>query len=355
MSFYSLKQRKFIVIGIAAVLGLFIAWALADIFTAFLGALIFYVLFRPLHIYFTEQCSWNRSLSAITIILFSFVAVILPFSLLSGMIVNKIMAYREDPTEILELIRRLNHFAEVKLNTPHVLESLLSRAQDWAFGSFSSAVNGVFAALVKLTIMYFVLYYMLTGYQAVEAAAVKYMPFRYRNSMRFFKELKNITYSNVIGQGVISVIQGTLVGIGFLIFGLRDPFFWAVISIFLSFLPVVGAPLVFVPAGIICISNGDMVAGIGIMAWGFILVTNIDNVMRMMIARRLADTHPLITIVGIVIGLPYFGILGLVFGPLLLSYFILIIKMYESRFVQQRTFSVEDIKPLPDENRITDS
>jgi predicted PurR-regulated permease PerM len=259
MSLYSLKQRKFIVLGIAVALGLFIAWALADIFTAFLGAVIFYVLFKPLHVHLTEQRGWSSALSALTVILLSFVAIILPFSLLSGMIIDKIISYREDPSEILLLIQRLDHFAETRLNTPHIIESILSRAQDWAFGSFSSAVNGVFEALIKITIMYFVLYYMLTGYQALEAMVIKYMPFRYKNSMMFLKELKNITYSNVLGQGVISIIQGTLVGIGFLIFGLRDPFFWGVISIFLSFLPVVGAPLVFVPAGVICLSNGDTV------------------------------------------------------------------------------------------------
>jgi predicted PurR-regulated permease PerM len=77
--------------------------------------------------------------------------------------------------------------------------------------------------------------------------------------------------------------------------------------------------------------------------------------MRMMIAKRIADTHPLITVIGVVIGLPYFGILGLVFGPLLLSYFVLLVRMYESRFVQQKTITAEDIRPLPEENRITDS
>lgn len=344
MSLYSQKQRKHIVLGVTIVLGLFLAYALSGIFTAFLGALIFYVLFKPLHVHLTDTRNWHRSLSAVAIILLSFVMIILPLSLLSGMIINKIIAYREDPSEIYELMSRMNRFAETKLNIPHIVETLLSGAQDWIVGSFTTAVNGIFEVLLKLAIMYFVLYYMLTGYQAFENAIIRLMPFRHKNSMLFWKELKNITYSNVIGQSLISIVQGSLVGVGLMIFGFRDPFFWAVISIFLAFLPVVGPPLVFVPAGLIALSNGDTIAGAGIILWGFILVTNIDNVMRMFIAKKIADSHPLITIIGVVIGLPYFGILGLVFGPLLLSYFILLVNMYQTRFVQNKLPIADGIK-----------
>jgi predicted PurR-regulated permease PerM len=352
MSLYSQKQRKHIVLGVTIVLGIFLAIALSEIFTAFLGALIFYVLFKPLHVYLTSNRSWHKTLSAATIIFFSFVMIILPLSLLSGMIVSKVIAYREDPSEIYELMARLNRFAETKLNIPHIVETLLGSAQDWLIGSLTSAVNGAFEVLLEVAIMYFLLYYMLTGYQAFENAIIKFMPFRHKNSLLFWKELKNITYSNVLGQSVISIVQGTLVGVGFVMFGFRDPFFWSVISIFLAFLPVVGPPLVFVPAGLIALSNGDTFSGVGIMLWGFILVTNIDNVMRMLIARKIADSHPLITIIGVVIGLPYFGILGLVFGPLLLSYFILLVNMYQTRYVQNKLFTIDDIKEKePVENK----
>src|SRR5687768_7646721 len=112
MSLYSLKQRKIIVLGITLVLGLFLLYALRDIFTSFLGALVFYVLFKPLHVYLTAGRGWNRMASALTIILLSFVIIILPMSLLSGMIINQIMAFRDDPSEINELVNKLNHFAE---------------------------------------------------------------------------------------------------------------------------------------------------------------------------------------------------------------------------------------------------
>ncbi|HEY0245346.1 MAG TPA: AI-2E family transporter, partial [Mucilaginibacter sp.] len=66
------------------------------------------------------------------------------------------------------------------------------------------------------------------------------------------------------------------------------------------------------------------------LAYGLLFIGNIDNVLRMIINRRIANTHPIISVIGVFVGLPLFGILGLVFGPLLLSYFLLLIEIYET-------------------------
>jgi predicted PurR-regulated permease PerM len=177
--------------------------------------------------------------------------------------------------------------------------------------------------------MYFMLYFMLINHHAFEKTILKYMPFQPKNSLRFGSELRSSTYSNVLGQGFIAFVQGSLVSLGFVIFNLSDPLFWGVICFFLSFLPIIGAPIVFVPAGLIAIASGHASDGYGILLWGFLLVTNIDNVIRYFISKYMANTHPLITIIGVIIGIPVFGILGLVFGPLLISWFFLLLKIYE--------------------------
>lgn len=178
---------------------------------------------------------------------------------------------------------------------------------------------------------------------------LKYAPFRQQQALEFALELRDTTYSNVLGQGLISLVQGTLVGIGFVIFGISDAIFWGTIAGFVSFLPVVGSPIVFVPAAIIQLMNGHSASGWGLLLWGFIIVTNIDNVIRFSIAKRMANTHPVITVIGVVIGVPVFGILGIVFGPLLLSYFILTVKIFEinmlvSRRLEKIRFSVKKKK-----------
>jgi predicted PurR-regulated permease PerM len=156
------------------------------------------------------------------------------------------------------------------------------------------------------------------------------MPFRGRNSVHFVQEFKNITYSNVIGQGIVALAQGIFLSIGFIIFKIPDPVFWGMICFFVSFLPIIGSAAVFIPAGLIEIASGDNFSGFGILIYGFIAVANIDNLLRIWVNSWIGNIHPLITITGIVIGIPLFGILGLVFGPLLISFFLLLIRMYEA-------------------------
>jgi predicted PurR-regulated permease PerM len=101
-----------------------------------------------------------------------------------------------------------------------------------------------------------------------------------------------------------------------------------VVSFFLSFIPVLGTPLVWVPAGVILIAQEQMGKGIGILLFGAILVVNIDNVLRFALAKKLGDIHPLLTIVGIVLGVPVFGIVGIFIGPLIIVYFMLLVQVY---------------------------
>jgi predicted PurR-regulated permease PerM len=125
-----------------------------------------------------------------------------------------------------------------------------------------------------------------------------------------------------------------VVTIGFLIFGIPDPFFWGVVSVFVCFLPIVGAPIIFVPAGIIELLSGNTFAGVGILIWGGVLVTLIDNFLRQFISKKIANTHPLITIIGVIIGVPVFGLIGIVIGPFIISCFFLLLKMYEVNYIE---------------------
>jgi predicted PurR-regulated permease PerM len=288
--------------------------------------------------------SWPSWLAAAAVLLTSFLSIILPFTGLCLLVVDKVVWYKDHPEQINDLLAQISNFASTKLRQESIIEDTVTNLQQWALSTVTVAANGIANFFLKLTVMYFVFYFMLVDHERFERTLLKYMPFKEHNSMIFAKELKNITFSNILGQGIIAVAQGSLVGLGFYIFGLKDPVFWSVICIFLSFLPVVGSGLIFVPAGIVAISNGNMFAGIGILLWGFILVINIDNFMRMYIGKKFSNTHPLITIVGVVMGVPFFGVLGLVFGPLLLSYFILLVRIYEIRYVYRKPLQISDLK-----------
>lgn len=330
MSIYSYKQRNTIVLAILIILGCFILYSLRTIAGTLLSTIVLYTIFVPVFSFLVEKWNIKRWLAASLIIILSFVIIVFPFLTLSLMVIDKVSEFQEDPIRIKNLVEQIDTFIGSKINQPDLFDKLMVKMNSLAEELFPSVLTGAVNIILGLLIMYFLLYFMLVQKREFENGLLKYAPFREQNALKFAKELKMTTYSNVLGQGFIALVQGALVSIGFFMCDIRDPIFWGLISTFLSFLPVVGAPVVFVPAALIELANGHTTSGWGLLIWGFVVIINIDNVIRLIIAKNVSDTHPIITVVGVIIGIPIFGILGLVFGPLLLSYFILTIKIYET-------------------------
>lgn len=330
MSIYNTKQQRIIILILILLLGTFLAYSLKDIISAGLGAIVLYTLLRSYYIKLIEEKKWRKSLAALFIIFSSFIVLIIPFFTLSWMVIDKISYYTQNSNEITSI---LNHFSTVlgiDVHSVRVVE-IIKKVETWALGSFPSLISALANIFFLISVMYFILYFMFTEHEYFENSLLKYLPFKEKNALLLAEELQKITQTNVIGQGIIAFAQGLCVGLGFLIFGIEDPLFWGVLSSLLSFVPLVGAALVFVPAGIIEISYLNYYSGIGILVWGILIVSNIDNALRLIINKKLANIHPLISIIGVIIGIPMFGILGLVFGPLLISFFILLISIYENK------------------------
>jgi predicted PurR-regulated permease PerM len=330
MSVFNYKQRNNIVLVIIIFLGCAIIYSLRTIFGAVLSTIILYTIFRPLFLILITKWKFKRWLASISIIAVSLVIIVLPFLALSLMVLNKIAELQQNPLKMQYIIHQIDVFLGSKLRTPHVLENALNNTNKYISELFPSLVTGAADILLGVVVMYFLLYFMLVQMEEFEAGLLRYAPFREQNALKFATELKNITNSNIIGQGFIALVQGSLLSIGFYLFGIPDAIFWGVIGVFLSFLPIIGPPIIFIPAAIIELASGNKTGGIGLLIYGVLLVGNIDNFIRFIIAKRLTQTHPLITVIGVFIGIPVFGILGLVFGPLLLSYFILTIRIYET-------------------------
>jgi len=330
MSVFSYQQRNNIILVSIIVLGCFLLYALSAIFTSILGAIVLYVMFRPMYLYLTEKRSWHRVLSALLVIIVSLIAIVIPFLSLSIMVINKIIGFNSKNLPIDSWVDKIDMFTAEHLNQPRFAEETMQKLGTHAADLFPSILSSAGSIILTLLVMYFILYFMLAQLREFEAGLLRYAPFSEQHALKFAVALKNATYSNVLGQGIISLVQGVLLANGFWIVGIPDAVFWGVIATFISFLPVVGAPTLSIPAGLYLMLIGRNWAGIGIMIYGLLFIGNLDHVLRMVINKRIANTHPIISIVGVFIGIPLFGILGLVFGPVLLSYFILMTEIYET-------------------------
>ena len=331
MSVFNYKQRNNIILAGIIVLGCFLVYALSGwLFSSILGAIVLFTIFRPVYLELVEKRSWNRSLIAVMIILISLVVIVIPLMSLSIMVVNKISGINRNSFNIQQWITKIDDYAGYNFQQPHIAENTMQKFGAYATDLFPSILTSAANIFITLLVMYFLLYFMFTEIREFEAALLKYAPFREQHALKFAVALRNSTYSNVLGQGIIAVTQGILLANGFWIFGIPDPIFWGVIGSFISFLPVVGAPTLTIPASVILIAEGHTLKGILLLAYGLLFIGNVDNVLRMLINKRVGNTHPIISIIGVFIGIPLFGILGLVFGPLLLSYFLLLLEIYET-------------------------
>ena len=142
--------------------------------------------------------------------------------------------------------------------------------------------------------------------------------------------------SNAIGIPVIALLQGIVGVIGYLIIGVKEPWFWFVITCITAMLPVVGAALAYVPIAIIFFSNGQNWQGVAMLIFGFGVIGTVDNVFRFTLQRKIGNVHPLVTVFGVIIGLKLFGFIGLIFGPLLISLFMLLLKIYSNEFITKK-------------------
>ncbi|MGZ3751403.1 MAG: AI-2E family transporter [Mucilaginibacter sp.] len=330
MSIFNYKQRNNIILVSIVLLGCFLVYALNGLFSSILGAIVLFTIFRPLYLYLVEKKHWNKSLVAMLIILGSLIVIVIPFLSLSIIVIDKIGSLNRNSFPIQEWVVKIDAFTAAHLGQPKLAESSLQKLGGYVTELFPSIISSAVNIILTLLGLYFLLYFMLTQIKEFEAGLLKYAPFREQHALKFAKTLRNSTYSNVLGQGVIAITQAVLLSLGFYAAGIPDAVFWGVIGFFISFLPVVGAPTLCIPASIIMFATDHTLKGILLLIYGLLIIGNIDNVLRMIINRRIGNMHPIISVIGVFIGLPLFGILGLVFGPLLLSYFLLLLEIYET-------------------------
>lgn len=332
---YTPQQQRILLITSLVIIAGFIIYGLSGYISAFLGAGILYVVFRPWFTALAIKRHWNKSLVTTLLIIFSIVVIIMPFLTLSLLLIDRIQYYSQHTEDILNLAKKAEELTGYQITSQENIQNLLRQGGSYASRLLPSLAGGALDFIVILGLMFFTMYFMFVQQEGFQAGLQKYLPFKKDTQKELGESLKNNVNANVIGQALVSLVQGVLTGATLWIFGVPDALFWGTVAFFMAFIPVLGTPLVWGPAGLIQLSQGNTSQGIGILVVGVVVIINIDNLLRIMLAKRMGDIHPLVTLAGIVLGVPIFGILGLVVGPLLLSYFIVLMQVFERQNKQQ--------------------
>lgn len=329
-----LKQIGFLLLILFLAVLLFME--MFTFFPGFLGAVTLYVISRKWMFKLVEHRKWRKSPAAALLMVLSFLVILLPIGMLINMLGAKAAYAANHSTELINSLKQTNAQLENALGFSLLTPERLQKIQEGVTAFLPGFLGATFNTLTTIALMYFMLYFMLVNGRKMEENLYEYIPLKDKNVERLGKEFNTLVIANAVGIPLIAVVQGIISLIGYLIFGIPQPFFWFVITCFTAMLPVIGAAAVYVPLGVYLLASGSTWQGIAVLVYGFGVVGTSDNVARMLLAKRIADVHPLITIFGVIIGVSLFGFIGLIFGPLLISMFILLLDIYGNEFVVKR-------------------
>lgn len=296
-----------------------------------LGAITLYVLLRNWMKKLLAK-GWNPGVAAALLMSGSFVGILVPVSLVVFMLSSKIGKAVTNSERVISAVKEqidtIEHYIGYDISGNIDTKAITN----WTSSNLQSLAGGTFNAIIAIGIMYFMLYYMLVYRDQMKNSLISYIPLGKNNIRLIGEESDELVKSNALGIPLVAICQGVVALIGFLILGVPEPFFWFVITAIGSMIPFIGTAIGIIPVSILLFAQGDNWQGVAILIYGFTVVGVTDNLIRLYILEKLASVHPLITLFGVIIGVPLFGFIGLIFGPLLISLFLLILKIYKKEY-----------------------
>lgn len=342
--------RQLLFLAVLITIGLIIFHQLAFFVGSFLGAVTLYVVLRPLFFHLTEQRGWKPGFTSFLLVIGMSLIVLGLGYLVFEVIASEVSGL--DTSRLMKSIDalpgRINHWIGYQVIT----SNLWSQSASYLTRFFSSILNTTYSFAANIFMMMVILFFMLFHARIMEKKLFAYLPFSGNSLGMIQEEFQNMIYSNAIGIPVVMISQALAAALVYWTVGLNNLVFWAFLTALCGLLPMVGTVIVTLPLGIYLLVGGDIWQGIFVIACGLLIIANVDNLCRIVMMRKIANTHPLIVIFGVILGIPLFGFWGIIFGPLLLSGFLLLIKIY---YLEYDLISLSDTSHQAETSSATDS
>lgn len=246
------------------------------------------------------------------------------------------------PSQNENMICRLQGKMQNFLKQPDVkyyVSDMVSKVTGFITTKVADIVFALPSIFISLFVTFFAVFYLLRDGQKLVSQVKTLLPIHPKHRDHIFKRLQDTTRAVVYGSLVIAVIQGALGGLGFLIFGVSSPLLWGIAMALFALVPFVGTAIIWVPAGIGIIIAGSAVGnaamvwkGIGLLLFGFFIISGIDNILKPMLIGDRSGVHPVLILVGVLGGLAMFGFAGFVIGPLIIAVFQVFLEIYKQEY-----------------------
>ena len=324
--------RQVLLLGIIIMLGIMLITELYIFLPGLLGGVTLYILTRKLYNKLTITRKWRKGLTSLLFIFVSLIIIAIPVYFSVLLISPKISSLVNNQQEVVQGLevfsKKIERYTGQQLFSAANAQTIAKNISAYIPSFLNSTAN----VLTNLIMMFFLLYYLLCSGREIEKYLDHIIPLKPENVETLAYETDLLIRANAIGIPVICCVQGVFAAIGYLIFGIKDWGVWGFVTGVFAFFPLVGTMIVWVPLVIYLYSSNQGLTATGLTIYSIVVTGNVDYITRLGLLKKIGNVHPMVTVLGVIVGLKLFGFMGLIFGPLLISYFIILVKIYMNEF-----------------------
>jgi predicted PurR-regulated permease PerM len=305
-------------------------------FPGLLGALTLYILSRGSYFQLIYHRKWRKGWTAGMYLLGYFLMLGLLVYLTIALLEKQVHPFLNDPASTLSKVKGAIEDVQQKAGIRFISDETLDNLQQKLAAILPGLVNDTANLFANLIILLFVLYYMLVHGKEMESFLSRILPLKQSNIDLLAGETKRLVKVSALGIPLISIIQGLTATLGYIIFGVNEFALWGFLTGVFAFFPVIGTMIIWVPLVIFMYASGDTWNATGLFFYSVIVTGNSDYLSRITLLKKMGHIHPMVTVLGVIVGLSLFGFIGLIFGPLLVNYIILLFRIYTNEFIENK-------------------
>jgi predicted PurR-regulated permease PerM len=298
-----------------------------------LGALTLYILSRGDYFQLVYNRKWKKGRAAGLFIVYYLLILGVPIFLAVLLISPKINAFLSDPSGMIKDAQQSIATIQKKFGLDLISQESLQNSLSKVTAFIPKIINSTANIITNLAVMLFVLYYMFYNGKDIEKFLYRVIPLKQENINTLATSTKKMVKANALGIPIISIIQGLTATLGYFIFGVKEWGLWGFVTGVFAFFPVIGTMIVWVPLVIFMFATAPTWQAVGLLIYSVVVTGQVDYLARITLLRRMGNVHPVITVIGVIVGLGLFGFIGLIFGPLLVNYIIVVFDIYVNEFV----------------------
>ncbi len=303
-------------------------------------ALIFAIIFMPVKDFLVNRLKIKNTASSFITVFIIFVVILTPLFILGAMLFQEatnivvrlpesgiITQFLESKLLLLEnYINSIAPDAQINLS----LQTYIEGVAGWIVDNFSSLFSGLAKGTINIFLMVIALFFFLKDGSKMKKIILEWSPLGDGHDEKILDKMSIAINSVVKGTLFIAVIQGVLAGIGFAIFGVPSPVLWGFITVLAALIPSIGTAIVIIPMVIYLYFTAGFIWALGLLVWGLVIVGLIDNILRPIFIERGVKIHPLLVLLSVFGGISFFGPIGFLVGPIVLSFVFALVDLYPS-------------------------